>query len=341
MAAIRKKVVLITGANGEVGHGLIEQLSATGDHEILALDVVELDTSLRDKVRGTLVGDILDQDLIERIASRYEISTIYHLAALLSTRAEFTPEAAHRVNVEGTLNLLHLAIEQSRSLGYRVKFLFPSSIAVYGVPDLATKDSAPPVIEDLYCQPTTMYGCNKLYCEHLGRYYSDFYRQLAAAPEPYTIDFRCLRFPGLISAVTLPSGGTSDYAPEMIHAAAQGEAYHCFVRPETRIPFMAMPDAIKALLELAQAPVEGLTRHVYNVTSFNPSAEEVAAIVQGAFPEAEIDFAIDERRQGIVDSWPAQVDDSAARHDWDWQPDYGLESAFQEYLIPTIQKRYA
>jgi nucleoside-diphosphate-sugar epimerase len=186
-----------------------------------------------------------------------------------------------------------------------------------------------------------MYGCNKLYCEHLGRYYSDFYRQLAAAPEPYTIDFRCLRFPGLISAVTLPSGGTSDYAPEMIHAAAQGESYHCFVRPETRIPFMAMPDAIKALLELAQAPVEGLTRHVYNVTSFNPSAEEVAQIVQGAFPEAEIDFAIDERRQGIVDSWPAQVDDSAARHDWDWQPDYGLESAFQEYLIPTIQKRYA
>src|SRR5688572_33124909 len=115
MAAIRKKVVLITGANGEVGHGLIEQLSAAGDHKILALDVVEIDPKLRDKVKGTLVGDILDQDMIERIASRYEISTIFHLAALLSTRAEFTPEAAHRVNVEGTLNLLHLAIEQSRS----------------------------------------------------------------------------------------------------------------------------------------------------------------------------------------------------------------------------------
>ncbi len=341
MAAIRKKVVLITGANGEVGHGLIEQLSAAGDTEILALDVVELDPKLRDRVRGTLVGDILDQDMIERIASRYEISTIFHLAALLSTRAEFTPEAAHRVNVEGTLNLLHLAIEQSRSLGYRVKFLFPSSIAVYGVPDLATKAALPPVAEDEFCQPTTMYGCNKLYCEHLGRYYTEFYRQLAAAQEPYMLDFRCLRFPGLISALTLPSGGTSDYAPEMIHAAAQGEAYRCFVRPETRIPFMAMPDAIKALLHLADAPLASLSRRVYNVTSFNPSAEEVAAIVLEAFPAAEIDFAIDERRQGIVDTWPAQVDDAAARRDWGWQPDYALDEAFREYLIPTIQKRYA
>lgn len=341
MASIRKKVVLITGANGEVGHGLIEQLHAAGDHEILALDVVELDPKLRDKVNGTLVGDILDHDMIERIASRYEISTIFHLAALLSTRAEFTPEAAHRVNVEGTLNLLHLAMEQSRSLGYRVKFLFPSSIAVYGVPNLETKAALVPVGEDDYCQPTTMYGCNKLYCEHLGRYYAEFYRQLAAAPEPYMIDFRCLRFPGLISAITLPSGGTSDYAPEMIHAAAQGEAYHCFVRPETRIPFMAMPDAIKALLHLANAPEASLSRRVYNVTSFNPSAEEVAEIVRGAFPSTAIDFVIDERRQGIVDTWPAQVDDSAARSDWGWQPDYALDEAFKNYLIPTIQKRYA
>ncbi len=342
MAAIRKKVVLITGANGEVGHGLIERLSAAGDQDILALDVVELDPALRGKVRATLVGDILDQDLIQRIASRYEIGTIFHLAALLSTRAEFTPEAAHRVNVEGTLNMLHLAVEQSRSLGYRVKFLFPSSIAVYGLPDLATKDGAPPVSEDQFCQPTTMYGCNKLYCEHLGRYYAEHYRQLAAAPEPYTLDFRALRFPGLISAITVPSGGTSDYAPEMIHAAAQGEPYRSFVRPETRIPFMAMPDAIRALLMLADAPAQRLSRHVYNVTSFNPSAEEIAQIVRQAFPAAQIDFQQpDIRRQAIVDTWAAQVDDSAARRDWGWQPEYDLDTAFRDYLIPTIRQRYA
>ncbi len=341
MAAIRKKVVLITGANGEVGHGLIERLSESGDNDILTLDVVELDLALRSKVKATLIGDILDPNLMARITSRYEIGTIYHLAALLSTRAEFTPEAAHHVNVEGTLNLLHLAIDQSRSLGYRVKFLFPSSVAVYGLPDLAAKAAIPSVTEDQFCQPTTMYGCNKLYCEHLGRYYADHYRQLAASPELYTVDFRCLRFPGLISAITLPSGGTSDYAPEMIHAAAQGEPYACFVRPETRIPFMAMPDAIKALLQLAQAPLESLSRHVYNVTSFNPSADEIARIVRDAFPNAQIGFEPDVRRGAIVDSWPAQVDDSAARQDWGWQPDYDLESAFKNYLIPTIRQRYA
>lgn len=339
--AIRRKVVLITGANGEVGHGLIEQLSATGEHDILALDVAELDAALRPNVKAAIIGDILDGDLIQRIASTYEINTIFHLAALLSTRAEFTPEAAHRVNVEGTLNLLQLATEQSRSQGSRVKFLFPSSIAVYGMPDQAVKDSAPPVSEDQFNQPTTMYGCNKLYCEQLGRYYSTHYRQLAATPELYTIDFRGLRFPGLISAITLPSGGTSDYAPEMIHAAAQDEPYRCFVRPETRIPFMAMADAIKALLDLAQAPVESLTRRVYNVTSFNPSAGEIAEIVKGAFPSARIDFVADERRQRIVDSWCAQVDDSAARRDWGWQPAYDLDSAFSAYLIPMIKGRYA
>ncbi len=219
--------------------------------------------------------------------------------------------------------------------------MFPSSIAVYGLPDQATKASAPPVSEDQFNQPTTMYGCNKLYCEQLGRYYAEHYRQLAATPELHLIDFRALRFPGLISAITLPSGGTSDYAPEMIHAAAQHEPYRCFVRPATRIPFMAMPDAIKALLDFAAVPPESLTRHVYNVTSFNPSAEEIARIVHEAFPTAQIEFIIDERRQQIIDSWAAQVDDSAARRDWGWQPAYDLDSAFKDYLIPTIRQRYA
>ncbi|MBE2269232.1 MAG: NAD-dependent epimerase/dehydratase family protein [Anaerolinea sp.] len=337
---MRRRAVLVTGANGEVGHGLIDRLAQMGETNIVALDVMELHDSLRPKVKAAVIGDILDQDMLQRIMSRYEIGSIYHLAALLSTRAEITPEAAHRVNVEGTINLLHLAIEQSRLIGERVKFLFPSSIAVYGIPTLDAKAAAPPVGEEDFCNPTTMYGCNKLYCEHLGRYYSHHYRRLAATPEPYLVDFRAIRFPGLISAFTLPSGGTSDYAPEMIHAAAQGEQYHCFVREETRIPFMAMPDAIKALLLLANAPVERLTRHVYNVTSFSPSAGEVASIVQRDFPNAQITFTPDTRRQSIVDTWPAQVDDSQARADWDWQPDYDLTSAFDSYLIPNIRQRY-
>src|SRR6186713_3647852 len=126
-----------------------------------------------------------------------------------------------------------------------------------------------------------MYGCNKLYCEHLGRYYARFYKQLAAQP-PGCVDFRCVRFPGLISAVTMPSGGTSDYAPEMVHAAAKGEPYACFVRPDTRIPFMAMPDGVEALLTLAAAPRAGLQRTSYNVGAFNPSADDIRAVVMDA-----------------------------------------------------------
>lgn len=189
--------------------------------------------------------------------------------------------------------------------------------------------------------PTTMYGCNKLYCEHLGRYYADHYRQLAAEPERYSVDFRAVRFPGLISAETLPTGGTSDYAPEMIHAAASGKPYTCFVREDTVIPFMAMPDAIKALRLLAHAPREKLTQRVYNVTSFSPTAGQLRDRVLQAFPDAQITFEPDLKRQGIVDTWPAVLDDSLARRDWGWSPDYDFERAFSDYLIPTISKRYA
>jgi threonine 3-dehydrogenase len=140
--------------------------------------------------------------------------------------------------------------------------------------------------------------------------------------------------------VTVPSGGTSDYAPEMIHAAAQGKPYACFVRPDTRIPFMAMPDGVEALLRLAAAPRASLKHTVYNVGAFNPSAEEIRQIVLKAFPGSEITYKVDEKRQGIVDAWPADVDDGAARADWGYAPTYNLERAFSEYLIPTIRQRY-
>jgi nucleoside-diphosphate-sugar epimerase len=197
------------------------------------------------------------------------------------------------------------------------------------------------VKEDDWTHPTTMYGCNKLYCEHLGHYYARYYKQLAAETAAGKVDFRCVRFPGLISAVTVPSGGTSDYAPEMIHAAAKGEPYACFVRPDTRIPFMSMPDAVEALLQLAAAPRASLTRTAYNVAAFNPSASEVAQIVSRAFPGSNISWEPDPKRQEIVDSWPAEVDDTAARRDWGFAPRLDFQRAFAEYLIPTIKQRYA
>src|SRR6476660_4997433 len=320
---MRKPVVLITGAGGEIGHGLVTRLSGTGS-PIITLDVNPLDSSLAPLVAREFTGSITDLSLLERMLAEFEVDRVFHLAALLSTRSEFTPVAAHQVNVEGTLNLLEFAQRQGESHGRPVIFIYPSSIAAYGLPSLEAKARAGSVTEDEFAHPTTMYGCNKLYCEQLGDYYTKHYKQLSADAIA-RVDFRCVRFPGLISAVTIPSGGTSDYAPEMIHAAASGASYNCFVRPDTTIPFMAMPDGVDALLTLAAAPRDRLTRTAYNLTAFNPSASQIRDVVMAAFPDAHIGFKVDVKRQGIVDSWPAAVDDAAARRDWGFAPNYDFD----------------
>ncbi len=335
---MRTPVTLVTGAGGEIGHGLIAELAAAG-RPIITLDLAPLEPALARLVRREFTGSITDASLLERILAEFEVDLIVHLAALLSTRAEFTPLAAHHVNVDGTLTLLEFAQHEGESHGRPVIFLYPSSIAAYGLPDLATKAAVGRVREDDWNAPRTMYGCNKLYCEHLGRYYTRHYKQLAAQGSS-CVDFRCVRFPGLISAQTTPSGGTSDYAPEMIHAAARGEPYACFVRPDTQIPFMAMPDAIGALMRLAAAPRPQLSRTAYNLTAFSPTAQQIYDVVRAAFPEAEMTWAVDRKRQAIVDSWPADVDDRAARADWGFAPRYDFARAFAEYLIPTIRERY-
>lgn len=336
---MRKRAILITGASGEVGHALIRRLAEDGNNRLLTLDLYELPDELARQTTH-VVGNLLDTHLLTRLVSEYEIDVIFHLAALLSTRSEITPEMAHEVNVEGTLGLLKLAAEQSQWRNQSIQFLFPSSIAVYGMPDRESKQLFARVREFEWNQPRTMYGCNKLYCEMLGCYYSRHYRQLAAQMSA-TIDFRSVRFPGLLSAFTLPSGGTSDYGPEMIHAAARGEAYACFVREEARIPFMAMPDAVSALLNLAHAPREALTRQVYNVSAFSLSAAQIRDRVMAVYPDAAISFAPDLKREAIVDSWPADIDDSAARMDWNWSPQYDVARAFDEYLFPNVRERYA
>lgn len=336
---MRKPAVLITGANGEIGHGLIDQLAQDSSRAIVTLDLAPLDPALGTHVHREVTGSIMDRGLLDRILAEFDVDLVFHLAALLSTRSEFSPLTAHEVNVGGTLNLLEFAQAQSSTHGRPVVFMYPSSIAVYGL-TRETKLGAGKVREDQFTESTTMYGCNKLYCEQLGRYYMKHYKQLSAEPSSGHVDFRGLRFPGLISAMTVPSGGTSDFAPEMIHAAAKGEPYACFVREDARIPFMAMPDGVAALLQLAKAPRERLTLPCYNIGAFNPSAGEVEQEVRRAFPDAKISYRIDAKRQGIVDSWPADVDDSAARRDWDFSPQYGFESAFREYLIPTIKARY-
>ncbi len=329
--------VLVTGACGEIGQALVQSLAKRG-FRIVTADLVPLPDCIKDLPAEHLQGDLVNRI---KIFYDYDFDIIFHLAASLSSKAEVATEEAHRINVEGTMQLLMLAAYRSEKLGKAVKFLFPSSIAVYGFPDRAAKHAAGVVKEDECNTPHTMYGCNKLYCEKLGVYYSRFNGQRHLDPQPPTmLDFRAIRFPGLISAFTVPSGGTSDYGPEMLHSAAAGKPYACFVDADTRISFMAMPDAIKSLLMLMEAPRRELSSQVYNIAAFSLTAGEFRQRALAAFPEAQITFKPNLRRQGIVNSWPEDVDDSLARKDWGWKPDYDEERFFNEYFLPEIKKRY-
>jgi nucleoside-diphosphate-sugar epimerase len=291
----------------------------------------------------SLVAEHVQGDLVNKVKIfyDYDFDMVFHLAASLSSKAEVATEEAHRINVEGTMQLLMMAAYRSEKYKKEVKFLFPSSIAAYGMGGIESKRAAGLVKEDEYNTPQTMYGCNKLYCEKLGMYYSRYngQRHLDINP-PVMLDFRAIRFPGLVSAFTLPSGGTSDYGPEMLHAAAQGKPYSCFVREDSKISFMAMPDAIKSLLMLTDAPRAKLSHTVYNIAAFALTAGEFRERAIRAFPDAKISFDPNPRRQGIVDSWPEDVDDSLARTDWNWKPDYDVDTFFDDYFLPEIRKRY-
>jgi nucleoside-diphosphate-sugar epimerase len=336
-----KTVVLVTGANGEIGRSLLSTLADDGGYEIVTLDLTPLPDAMRALVAASYAGNIMDRYLLDQLAAHHEVDMVFHLAALLSTRGERDPELAHQINVEGTLNALRMAQNQSSRLGRPVRFLFPSSIAVYGLPSLEEKRRLGRVREEQWNVPITMYGCNKLYCEHLGRYFTFHARQLGALSGAARLDFRALRFPGLISAETVPTGGTSDFGPEMIHAAAKGASYRAFVEPEARIPFMAMPDAVRALLQVARADRGRLSSCVYNIGAFNPSAGEIAERVRRAFPSAAIEHDPDPVRARIVASWPEDVDDGLARRDWGWQPAYDWDRAFEQYFVPSVKARYA
>ena len=303
-----QKCVLVTGASGEIGQALVQELAKRGGFRVITSDLAPLPEAI-----SNVVSEHVQGDLIYKIKTfyDYDFDLIFHLAASLSSKAEVATEEAHRINVEGTMQLLMLAAYRSEKYRKPVKFLFPSSIAAYGL-SMEEKRASGRVKEADYNFPHTMYGCNKLYCEKLGMYYSRYCGQHHLDPvPPVMLDFRALRFPGLISAMTLPSGGTSDYGPEMLHAAAQGKPYVCFVREDTKISFMAMPDAIKSLLMLTDAPRERLSRVVYNVAAFALTAGEFRDRALQAFPGAQISFEPNPRRQGIVDSWPEDVDDSA------------------------------
>ena len=307
---------LVTGAGGQVGLDLIRGLLEQGD-EVHGSDVMARPDAAAD-LPATLAWhrlDVTQPESVRECIDRVKPDRVFHLAAILSARGEVDPGFTYRVNQTGTYNVL----ESSRLAGVK-QVMFTSTIAVFG-PGL------PEVVpDDVALHPTTMYGVTKAAGELLGEYY--FVR--------YGLDVRGVRFPGLISA-SIPGGGSSDYVVFMYLDGVRKGAYESFCRPNTRIPLMYMPDGIRALLELSNAKREKLTRCIYNIAAFSPTAQQIADNVAAALPGgAKFTFESDPLRQGILDSWPAALDDSNARRDWGWAPRYDLQQMTEE-LLPAIR----
>jgi threonine 3-dehydrogenase len=341
-SVVRKPVVLITGAGGEIGHGLITRLADQGNSGRSSPSISRGWSRSWPARRSR--GHRLDPRSrpARALLAEFEVDLIFHLAALLSTRSEFTPVAAHQVNVEGTLNLLEFAQHEGESHGRPVVFLYPSSIAAYGLPDVETKARGGRVKEDEWLHPTTMYGCNKLYCEQLGTLLRAALQaaRARAGERPGGLPLRAVSGADLGADRAL-GGHVRLRARDDPRGREGGSGMPASCGPTRASRSWRCPTASRRCMRLAEAPRERLTRTAYNVTAFNPSAEEIRDVVIAAFPEAQIAWAADTRRQGIVDSWPADVDDSTARADWGYAPRYDFDRAFAEYLIPSIRQRYA
>ena len=307
MTSESSRRVLVTGASGQIGTELVAALRVRhGSDGVVAMD-------LRDSQSGdgpSVVGDVLDRMGMDAIVQEWDIGTVYHLAAILSATGERDPAACFEINMGGLLNVLELAREND------LRVFAPSSIAVFG-PDVPTV--AP---QDAHLNPTTMYGMTKVAGELLADYYS----------EAHGVDVRGVRYPGLISWRTPPGGGTTDYAVSIFHSAIHGLPYTCFLSADTRLPMMYMDDAIRATLELMDAPREQLTCPAsYNLAAVSFSVEELATEIQRNVAGFEVEYAPDER-QAYADSWPDVVDDEVARADWGWGHEFGLEEIVAEML---------
>lgn len=306
--------ILIIGANGQIGSELVGALADQhGAHNVIASDIGA--HNVYQAARYTQL-DVLDKERMAQLVADEGITQVYQLAALLSATGEQAPLKAWSLNMDGLLNILEVARERGEA-GKPLRVFWPSSIAAFG-------PNTPPVGTPQYTvmDPTTIYGISKLAGERLCEYY--FTR--------YGVDVRSIRYPGIISYKSPPGGGTTDYAIAIFHAALRGERYRCFLDPDTTLPMIYMPDAIRATIELMDAPAERVAvRSAYNVAgmSFNP--RELAAAIARALPDFKISYEPDSR-QAIAATWPQSLDDSRASADWGWQARIGLGALVTDML---------
>ncbi len=305
------KRALITGAAGQIGTELTANLiDRYGPGQVMATDIrAPSDWAARHEARQL---DCLNLDALRTAVADFRPTDIFHLAAILSAAAEADPLAAYRLNMNGLVNVLQIACEAGCSV------FTPSSIAVFGPG--TPRDPAP---QSGVQRPATMYGVTKVAGELLCDYYH----------ARYGVDARGLRFPGLVSHTAPPGGGTTDYAVEIFHGAVERGRYRCFLRPDTRMDMVYMPDAIRAIVEVMEAPAATLVhRNAFNISAMHFTPAELAGEIRRHIPTFEIDYAPDPLRQAIADSWPARLDDSAARGQWGWQPRYGMQDMVRDML---------
>ena len=307
--------VLVIGANGQLGSELVTSLRVKfGEENVLATDIREPEF-----IDGPFeILDVMQADKLNEVVDKFQINEIYHLAAFLSAKAEQHAQFAWDLNMQGLLNVLNIAKENTS-----IKVYWPSSIGVYG--PSTPKQNTP---QNTLMDPNTVYGISKLAGERWCEYYH----------EKYGVDVRSLRYPGLIGYKSLPGGGTTDYAVDIFYKAIQGEDYECFLSKDTHLPMMYMEDAVNATIAIMEAPSDNIKiRSSYNLSAMSFSPEEIYSKIKQQYPDFQITYNPD-FRQAIADSWPQSIDDAEARKDWGWNHMYDLNRLVEVMLVNLERK---
>ncbi len=310
---MQKEKILVIGASGQIGVELTLALRKIyGNTNVVASDLREENDLL--KGTGPYVSlDVMNKEMLHVQVIRQNITQIYLLAAILSATGEKNPNLAWSLNMQSLLNVLDIAREEKLT-----KVYWPSSIAVFG--PTSPKQNCP---QQTVIEPITVYGISK----YAGEFWCNYYHQR------YGVDVRSLRYPGLISYKSAPGGGTTDYAVEIFHEALEEKKYECFLNEDTYLPMMYMPDAIRATIELMEAPADKISvRTSYNLSGMSFSPKEIATVIQEHIPDFNISYKPD-YRQAIANSWPQSIDDAVARNDWGWKEEFDLNAMVADMLI--------